>query len=215
MKRVHFFVLMGLLLFASCNDKEDDDQIPNSPPLADYTPLEIGNYWVYEWVRVDSMGNETPMGNLRDSIYISKDTIINGETYFKFEGKLMGYSGYKEYKRDSLDCLINREGDILFSSVNFTDILRIDTIATVTVVHFQMNHADSTISVPYGIFSTLDYEGTYYPLLPSYPYGILYGHNFYAENIGLIKSTTFYYSSPYNTLEQRLVDYGQLIEPKL
>lgn len=200
---------MGIVIISSCKkDDENKNSTPNPQPVytADYTPMEIGYYWVYEWFRIDSSGNETPM-NKRDSISITKDTLIGGETFFTFEGTTFGNNPARYFLRDSSNYLVSNLGIILFSSTNFSDVLNIDTLHPVAVVHYQMNHMDTTINVPFGTFDTYDYEGTVYPNNPTYPWGIQYLHNFYGKNVGVIKSTNYYFNAgPTITIEKRLVD---------
>ena len=196
--------MMGLLL-VSCN-KNDNNEINNEPiSIPDYTPMQVGYFWVYEHVRVDSLGNETPLPYIQDSAYISKDTIIRGNKYFKFHRRTFGVFPNREYLRDSNGFLVNEKGMVLFSSDNFEDVLYVDTSYQVFEIHYQMDHIDSLINVPFGIFETLNYKGTVYPDDPSYPWGILYIHNFHAKEVGIIKSTYWYYFTAFNTFERRLV----------
>lgn len=61
-------IYLGLLvaLFTSC-DKDNSTPIIDSADKANYFPLQIGNYWVYEHYDIDSLGNET-IKNRTDSV---------------------------------------------------------------------------------------------------------------------------------------------------
>jgi len=65
-----------LLLTLSCSNEE----VSPNKTIVTYMNLEIGNYWVYEWVEIDDLGAASPL-NQRDSVFIEKDTIIDGKTY--------------------------------------------------------------------------------------------------------------------------------------
>lgn len=70
MKNTIFFgFLMTLVILSSKKDN------PAQPELLNYTPLSIGNYWVYETFKVDTNGNEELLNNY-DSLVINRDTII-------------------------------------------------------------------------------------------------------------------------------------------
>ncbi|MFD2890619.1 hypothetical protein ACFS5J_01140 [Flavobacterium chuncheonense] len=71
-----FIGLTGLLFSCSSSDDSNNGSNNNSTPFA--LSLEIGNYWNYDVT--DSSGN-----TFRDSLFISKDTLINGINYKKFE----------------------------------------------------------------------------------------------------------------------------------
>ena len=63
-------------LFLSCSS---DDSGGSSVSAGDYLPLTAGNYWTY------NVTNDSAPGTLRDSLYISGDTIVSGESYKKFK----------------------------------------------------------------------------------------------------------------------------------
>ncbi|ESU28186.1 lipoprotein precursor [Flavobacterium limnosediminis JC2902] len=68
-------VFSGLLL--SCSSDDSDNGGNNSSDTNFTIPLTIGKYWTYD---VEGEGVNT-----RDSLYISNDTIIAGNTYKKFK----------------------------------------------------------------------------------------------------------------------------------
>ena len=204
MKKLTVLFMMGLLLFSSCNKKNDETSYqPNIIP--DYTPMEIGYYWVYEHVMIDSLGNET-LQPFSDSVYISKDTLIRGEKYFVFEGHWATFP-YSKYLRDSNSYLVNEKGTILFSAVNFDDVLFVeDTFyQPFFTVQYQMDHIDSLVAVPFGVFEALNYKGTVYHNDTTYPWGNLFLHNLYGKDVGSIITTYWFYLSAFNIVERRLV----------
>ena len=61
------------IIFYGCMDVDDNGWINSQGVLI---PLAVGNYWVYEWVRYDSLGNETIIDTIR--VNICNSTIVNG-----------------------------------------------------------------------------------------------------------------------------------------
>lgn len=209
MKRVFLIIALVGLVFTSC--KKDDTETQLIPiPEADYMQLEIGNYWVYQWYNIDSAGNESMMAKL-DSSIITADTLIGGRTYFK---KLyVQDENYVEFLRDSNGYLVDYMGMIKFSDHDFTKILRVEEIILdLATIEYQMANKDSLISISLGTYPTYNFRGTVIPLNPQYPYGINYTHNFYADGMGLIKTSSYYFSNPNLRVERRLIRYGNILE---
>lgn len=74
MKKIYLLSLISFALL-SCSSDHDDNLSTNQINFE--LPIMIGNYWVYD---VDADGTIT-----KDSLYISKDTLIGSTTYKKFE----------------------------------------------------------------------------------------------------------------------------------
>ena len=66
------------LVFLSCqkNVKNDLEVI-----IDNYLPLEIGNYWIYNVYKTDSLGNEIA-SDIYDSVVVVQTEWINGNEYF-------------------------------------------------------------------------------------------------------------------------------------
>ncbi|MBS1647322.1 MAG: hypothetical protein JST67_08270 [Bacteroidetes bacterium] len=79
-------VLMGFIVLSCKKDVNItpvNNIAPNRAASANYLKLTVGNYWVYAHYTQDSLGNDTPT-NQYDSLYISKDSVINGRTCYYF-----------------------------------------------------------------------------------------------------------------------------------
>ena len=50
--------------------------------ILDYSPLKIGNYWVYEYYDVDTIQGTNQLMDRIDSVFVSGDTTINQKQYF-------------------------------------------------------------------------------------------------------------------------------------
>ena len=107
---IAFATVVGLL-FSSCKN----DEPGKTEDIALYSQFKVGNYWIYQDYSIDSLGTESGFGRI-DSIYISKDTLINNVQYFVFVGGFYGNSLYPRYQRDSLGYIVNEKGTKLFSA---------------------------------------------------------------------------------------------------
>lgn len=79
-----FILAILLIIFASsCNETPIDYNVPPDPNLInDYFPLQIGNYWVYDYFEFDAANEKYPSSVAIDSI-VAVDTInIYGNKIF-------------------------------------------------------------------------------------------------------------------------------------
>lgn len=207
------FLLSMITLLVSC-DKEDSNSISDPIKPKNYFPLNIGNYWVYKNYEIDTLGNEKER-NIADSIVITRDTIINSNQYFILEGNL--FSNYsntlrvQDILRDSSGYIVNRKGQIWFSTDNFTDTLISEVVPsnndTLYTISYKMEKPTQQVSAPAGVFEVLNYKGTVTtPKKIPRIKNPRYMNNFYANNVGKVLASYFYSSSP-NTIERRLVRY--------
>ena len=204
MKKLVLFLFVITILY-SCNKNENESDPVVIPQSSDYTIFNAGSYWVYDWYKIDTLGNETPM-NKTDSIYVVGDTIINGNTYRLNKGTMFGGNQYNFIIRDSNNYIVNQQGNILFSATNFSDTLYSDSLSDLVFISYLMADKDSIISVPAGTFETYNCQGTVTPLFSGYQWGIRYLDNRYAKGTGKVLSSSYYMTQP-DDMEQRLVRY--------
>jgi len=209
-----FYLGFMVALFASC-DKEDSNPIIEPIDKANYFPLEIGNYWIYEHFDLDSLGNETER-NRTDSVILSRDTIINGNQYFILEGTNYPFNGGRwgivDILRDSSGYIVNEKGQIRFSADNFSDTLASkvevfndDTLYTLT---YQMEIVSNPVTVPAGEFEVLNFKGTVTtPQKIPRTQNPRFMDNLYSKNVGKVLQSYFYLHSPFIS-EKRLVRYN-------
>jgi hypothetical protein len=211
MKRTLGFFLSLTFVAISCK-KDKDQPSPNSTMQStDYGKLAVGNYWIYERFKIDSLGVATSM-NIYDSCYISKDTIINGKTFFEMYRPDL-YGPFYSYLRDSSACILDNYGRIQFAPNDFSTIFRTtyptaSSTDTIAECLFKMNHKDSLINTPAGNFTTSDFQIAHnmYPAWTSF-YSIRYSNTCYADNVGIIVETLkIIYTDPYS-YERRLVRF--------
>jgi len=205
--------LLLSLVFSACKKEESPDPpVPVTYP--NFSQLSTGNYWVYERFSIDPSGNETALG-IYDSCYIEKDTIINDLSYYKFI-RSSNFGSFFDYRfvRDSLHYLVNHEGQILFSSQNFTDTFyygyeivpnSTDTIYKKVV---KMAGKDFTVNTPAGSFQTYKLRNTinFYPNWTTINATRHYDKHF-TENIGIVQERLPSHVNNPNILKRRLIRY--------
>ena len=211
--RTTIIIAVMAIFFFSCKKDEPTELIPTTDPTStsnSYLPLKIGNYWVYKNYNRDSLGVETELSQI-DSIYISKDTIINGNTFYIIEGENYPFNNSsRSILRDSGDYIVNNDGTILFSSSNFTSILNYfvftnanDTIYTSTAKMYN----SPQISTPAGLFSALNYKCEIVTTHPNnYIHNPRYTEDAYAQGVGKVYKVIFFINSP-NFIVKRLLRY--------
>jgi hypothetical protein len=211
MKRLMIVTLLILpLLFFSCKKDNSEQSVPQS----DFVKLETGNYWIFDFYKIDTNGVETKLDHT-DSSFILKDTLINGNQYFvkvsdliQFEkSSMMTMVSDTMFLRDSSGYLVTPTGFIMFARDNFTDVIHADTASTLTWWEYKMTGKDSIVTVPAGTFTTRTMGVTYYPLSPNYPWGIRKVYNVYGAGVGMVKYTYALYSQP-DHYEARLLRYN-------
>ncbi len=216
------FPSLLLFVFDSCKKPKKNtapptliDSVLPAPEYNNYTHLKPGNYWIYRSYKLDSVSGAAHAENTYDSIYVEKDTVLNGYTYHKyvspqpFSGTLYNVT----YLRDSLSYTVTNTGKIVFSSEDTTTVFstfsygpNAATAFTVNVTE-QMGLKGQRITVDAGTFTTISYRQIY-----NWPTGYKYGpareyaHR-YAIGVGLISETTAFYEGDPAIWERRLVRY--------
>lgn len=200
-----------MLLF-SCK-KEDPDSLieDNAPTYAapnDYTNYAVGNYWVYEILRCDSLGNNCQVSPDTDSVYVSKDTMIDNKQYFKIEGTTLGRK-LTFFRRDSAHFSIDQNGRKYFSTVLDQNVFRnyayVDRNDTLYLQKLYMDTSENLIQVKAGSFNCYTLIADIF--LPEEDFEIahpIYSH--YSKEVGLIKTIHFYISR-LNMVKRKLLGY--------
>lgn len=190
----------------SCTKKEVSSPVINTYTprdtvytISDYTKLSVGNYWVYQVVNVDTLGNVTVQGT--DSCYIKNDTTIRGNIYFH-----MVNAPFNIYTlvRDSSSCMINQYGNIQFTLGYLNTALVEDSTAQVTTI-YSVPDAPMGITVPMGTYYCFDYMGISTIYTQGYKWGrTRYSDNYYSPGMGLVEASTYNINQP-GTIQCRLI----------
>lgn len=211
MQKLLVFIVAVFFMFSCQKDENNDSQ----QPKANYWPLAIGNYWVYQHV-VNFSDTETIYSKL-DSIYINRDTTINGNRYFIIEGIYQPYfdgkKGIVHIVRDSSDCIVSSTGRVILAENNYNGVLYnypgIEPVSHDTLYYMsaKMEKVSSPVTVPAGTFEVINKKETLFTTI-DIP-GIdnpRYADNYYANNVGQIVKT-FYYLSEARPMQKRLLRY--------
>lgn len=211
MKKSILIAFAAVLLF-SCS--KDDENKPIVYP--DYANLKVGNYWVYQHFFIDTTGADSAL-DVYDSCYVEKDTIINGNTYYKMvRPHRILQSDDINYYRDSLDYLVDRAGKIWFSAEDFTTVFdtyySVNPIDTTYTINYMMVDKDKQVTTPAGDFVTrtfqrrIDFNKKFV-----YWYSPRYSISRYSKDVGIVCETLEFFSTDPNYVERRLVRYGNAL----
>jgi len=214
MKRIIVIAILALVIFYSC--KKDTTIAPptktNPPASVSYISLKVGNYWIYEMCTDDSTGTETSL-NKTDSLYIQRDTVIGGKTYYYFQISdpntlsaslplqnqwVTDSSGFLKYYGQKY---------VAMDYVHLNDTITRDTMTWGVVIN-TCPVAFTNDVVPAGTFSgvSMNLRLRYlHPTPHSSPY--VAGYSRYSQGIGLVHHRTSFASDPRYGNTWRLVRY--------
>jgi len=220
-------LVIALAFTFACKKKNNTVTEPEeAPPVTydNYSQLKVGNYWIYNRIEVMQNSTETDLQQY-DSCYIDKDTVIRNATYFKLHKyDFMMELPYVLYLRDSLHYIVDLNGQIVFSSQDFSTVFNtsyftvdgslfdpdysgVDTLFKITK---KMNDKDLVKNVPAGAFKTSNMQTTYVFLKPDPSSPVdnpRYLNARYSKNIGLVSETELFYLSERYMHERRLLRY--------
>ena len=206
-------IVLSMILFISCKKEYITNYYSSCTTASNnstyHFPINTGSYWIYEENEVDPLGNV--VNHLcTDSTIVTGDTIIGNSTFkiirtFSLQGSSVNSANYfPKFLRDSLGFIVDPYGQFLDQS-DFTTVYHYNI--TGFSIDAQLFRISNAVNTPAGIFSVIDLQKKYFPNDPNYPYGIRTGHEMYADSVGLIRSTLFFYSGP-NPFERRLIRYN-------
>jgi hypothetical protein len=198
-------ILAASLLALSCEENAIVGPGPTVETVADFYPMSVGSYWVYDVIFTDSSGAVN--GSItKDSVVVEKDTLIGGVSYRLIRSQVLGES----CNRDSAGFIVSSEGYKVLSIDPNSGLLQSryyvpnDTSFYWTV---QLLPQDSVYSVPAGTFSAKRIKGTMTgaPNQPDFMKERT-SVNALAKGVGCVHRRAFFLMSP-NFLEFRLVRY--------
>ncbi len=204
MKR-YFFLFILAAAFSSCK-KDIDEDCPEPTPTpvttaSNYFKLQVGNYWVYDQYTIDTNNVETLSGH--DSAYVWGDTVINGNTYYKF------FDHYATWLvRDSAGFIIDNTGYVYFTNAIFNMPVSFDFYGSNIGYSESMTLSQQVfVTVPAGTFTSYDWQTEVTLVDPAYPWApVRYAHDYYAAGVGKVKDAYLFIGSPHR-YERRLNHY--------
>ena len=186
MKRNNILLISLITILAlnfSCQKQEDVtiDKVANGEVR--FSPLDIGNYWVYSVYSIDQTG--LPSFTNYDSTYIVGTKDINGNDYYEYRSSTS--DTYVSYLRDSIGYLINDSGEKLFHHSTKDTLLN----NKVEIFGFVVSHTyrliyqvDEFVNCDAGAFKATEARlTTLFPALGTQTDASKY----YSANIGLIR----------------------------
>jgi len=201
----------SLFALSACND--DDDAPVDETPQPSYFQTSVGSYWVYDTYSIDAAGTEILFAQ-GDTVFATGDTLVDGETYYKFYGKLHALTSIKHNAllRDSLGYILQlgKTGRYVMSYSNLDTVLSTFRHENSSLFHsLKMKRVTDVLELPSGTFSNvLDAELTTYRVSDSSVVGIT--NNYFGEGIGQLTKTIFYsgaFLGNQSYFEGRLVAY--------
>ncbi len=210
MKRFLISAFVLSIALTACKNNDNPDPLP-AHTVSDYFPLAVGNMWVFDVSSCDSTWTDCTY--LRtDTNHITKDTLINAHIYYKIEGGDL-INPKPVFIRDSLDYLIDSEGNILFSDKDFETRLSEEYIIsnTDTLFHWytQMQEDEVSIQVPMGSFNCLDNQLSFFRWKENFETEFN-GHSCYSEGIGPVYQSALLASNT-GGFKRELLSYELLI----
>jgi len=218
MKKVMLTTLVLALVMLGCSKEEKEEIIEpipivnNNVPTEKHMPLAVGNYWIYETINIDTLGNETTLTGI-DSAYIDRDTLINGNTYYMISGgpainHIMG-STIRNKGNDIVNYKSQGIDKVLFSSSNLGDIYHSKTFDTgqFTITTVTKTNVSKVVKVVNsGVFDCYEGVSTLTQIIPANSNWTKTEKRYYEKSVGIIAGQyTYHYSS--NVLELRLLRY--------
>ena len=198
-----FALLILTIAFASC--KKKDTPPPNDPPVITsvYMPLKVGNYWIYQRYRTDMNNvNDTIYSTVTDSVFISKDTMIQGLKYYKLDRTNLSTFYVPLFMADSAGYLLSAPGVIILSP-DSTETFEYDTPDYHS--YERTCRKDSLVHVPAGDFhNTITFQ-SYKEGKMGFGSGSWY--RVYAKGIGIIVRQIYYSGSVDNPEGIKLLRY--------
>jgi len=206
MKFEQYAVVIGFCLLVSCRQEPAIDKlaVPNTIDLFQY---KTGNTWVYEVIISHEDPSVIPTFASNDTITVVGDSLIRGHIYKKIRIIESGGRSISFY-RDSIGCLINNSGKILFSMINqgllYNHTFVVSGKDTIYSFFDLMDGASRNINVPFGNFNA--YSKTRFTTFPTPKEPIKrVSQSLYAPGIGLISYEKFFIGSKRASITSKLI----------
>jgi len=182
--KIYIFILSIIMISVfSCKKQEDLSIDKVDAGEVSFSPMEVGNYWIYEVSSMDKNGNFTFVEI--DSTYIVGTKDFNGNTYYEYNSSTS--PNFKQYLRDSAAYLVDEKGEKFFYHKNNADTIEDQKIEAfgylISHIYRVIYFHDELVSCVAGDFPAIEARYTIaFPLLSTETTS----YNFYALDIGLI-----------------------------
>lgn len=205
-------ILVAVILFITFSACKKEKATITEKKFDSYMPFKKGNFWVYENFTLDSSGVQIDR-SYDDTLYVSNDSTINGNKYYEIKwkkGSINLYQIYNNWLRDSSGYIVDINGERMFSSVNFSDTLRVRKDADFpmwkVILFYKMDKSLKSIATRAGNFEALNCKAEVY----SNEQGNViqeFINTFYAKSIGIVEANILFLDNPENRITTRLNSY--------
>ena len=113
MKKISLILISCVFFTYACKKNTDAPSTSVPEPeitINEFFPMNIGNYWVYEFVQKNPSG-EIIGNSSYDTLKIVSDTLINNHTYFLFKTNKPS-TGTQFLRRDSIGYIVDTQGNV-------------------------------------------------------------------------------------------------------
>ncbi len=109
----NLLLLASLFLFIACNEDDEETICPPNFGIESnaYFPMEVGNYWVYEF-QTYFLDGSTSGNTSIDSLIVVGDTLIDNQQYFIFTTNKPS-PGVTWFLKDSAGTVLSRGGSMV------------------------------------------------------------------------------------------------------
>lgn len=193
------FFLCLIFLMGSC--KEQEQELFTKP----YLPLEIGNYWVFEVFEVDEFGRRFYFDRI-DSLYISKQVIYNGLSYYELKGPLdiEAEESFSTLLRNEGNMVVDYQGKVWSAPLSEDEEVQHTLSFDTYDINYSMKTFEKRITVEAGSYDALNFQGVF---IDNSSAEIIGFHNlFYGPCVGLVTETK-YNIDRHTTLVRELTSY--------
>ncbi|MDP1994643.1 MAG: hypothetical protein Q8K40_05280 [Ignavibacteria bacterium] len=174
MKTVYITTLLIIFYcFSGCKDLSINVIDSNH-----FYPLAIGNYWNYQSINYDSLGNAEYDSSLYEEKVIG-DTILAGEKWFNLKLTTPSLNGTIAYKNSAVGLIMQTDGVMFKYPLVYKYPATINDVFSDSVKVIALNEMTSTLA---GSFNCLVYQQVH-----PYLSGWLYINTYVSPGVGKVK----------------------------
>ena len=215
-------IILSILAFSCKKESDSTEECSGESGIQDdYMPLEIGNYWVYNYCIVDTLGVKD-CGGVLDTITVVGTETINGINYFKLKRGGILSAMLPEFMRSEKNELFMPKYDDSTSNVIGEHLLfsnLVDTLESLRCLKYNwtpncsykiaryMESQENSVTLPYGVLEVRNSK----ELIISNVGWPFWGNSRtqdkqFTKGIGFVRGTA-YFASDFETFEYELESY--------
>lgn len=217
------FIILAIFTsigFTSCKKDQainipNNNNAPTQVTATRYTHMNIGAYWLYKVGNIDTLENFTYLSSTYDSVYVSGDTIVNGNKHFILEHtkpsfRYFGFNGSTLHKTH-IDSAAQYIIPYYFSTGDIGDTIASNSsfpwlpgLILYSIPNYYYN-MQTVLGIKNGI--RIETHSNYPTGYPEY-FNRFFGYDAYIENVGMNRKVVTFSSGPITRQVYELVGYG-------